>query len=553
VALQTTDEAMDDQSKQPEQRGWDASPAQVAAPTQAGLAAQPGPREQAGAFSASAQTGVPATSAQPDESDDAAQLDAPARTAHRTLLPIRISGRAVLFVMLAASFVTCAAQSMLSAALPSIMVDFSVDATLAQLLTTGYIYVLGILSVLTAFLINGFDSRKLFLASLSFFVVGSVLALLAPNYLVLLAARFLQAGGNGIMLPLIQNVAVTVYPKERHGFALGLVGMVIGFAPVIGPVFSGAIVQLWGWRTIFLILGSLSAIALLVSFLFVCNFGEHTRQVLDVKSCLLYIPGLIIMMLGVTLTEQQGLYEWYSYTCDFLGVVLLFVFCYRQLHIDHPVLKLSLFHGKHVLFGVLLTALAQIAMVTGTVQLPLYMQELHGLSALESGLILLPGSLLMAFASPVVGSFYDHHGMRVSATIGLSCLAVGSFGFTVFNGSTPIALIGAVYCVRMIGLAFLMMPMTTYALEKLSGGDVAHGTAIVNSLRQIGGSLGSSVLVATMTAATQQLDPMAEHASEGLSVVGLNASFGIQVAFALSTLVIVLVVVKPLKRKRPAA
>jgi hypothetical protein len=107
--------------------------------------------------------------------------------------------------------------------------------------------------------------------------------------------------------------------------------------------------------------------------------------------------------------------------------------------------------------------------------------------------------------------------------------------------------------VRMIGLAFLMMPMTTYALEKLSGGDVAHGTAIVNSLRQIGGSLGSSVLVATMTAATQQLDPMAEHASEGLSVVGLNASFGIQVAFALSTLVIVLVVVKPLKRKRSAA
>lgn len=471
-----------------------------------------------------------------------------AGAARRASWPLPVPPKAVLFIMLGASFVTSAAQSMLSAALPAIMADFAVDATLAQLLTTGYIYVLGILSVLTAFLINNFDSRKLFLASLLCFVAGSVIALVSWNYPMLLAARFLQAGGNGIMIPLIQNVAVTVYPKERRGFALGLVGMVIGFAPVMGPVFSGAIVQFMGWRGVFVILSALSAIAWAVSFLTVCNFGEHHRSSLDAKSCWLFIPGLVILMVGVTLTEQQGLYRWYSYVLDLVAIFLLFAFCYRQVHMEEPLLKLSLFHGKHVLFGVGLTMLAQIAMVAGAVQLPLYMQELHGLTALDAAFVLLPGSLLMAFLSPVAGDFYDRHGMRVSATVGLSCLAAGSLGFALFDAQTNVVLVGAVYCVRMVGITFMMMPMTAYALEKLTGEDVAHGTAIVNSLRQIGGSLGSSVLVAMMTAATQQLDPGAATAAEGLSVVGLNASFGIQVALAVFTLAIVLLVVKPLKK-----
>ena len=212
-------------------------------------------------------------------------------------------------------------------------------------------------------------------------------------------------------------------------------------------------------------------------------------------------------------------------------------------------MKVQLFRGKHVILGVALCALAQIAMVAGSVQLPLYMQELHGISALEAGLVLLPGSILMAFASPVVGSFYDRHGMRVSATVGLLALAAGTLSFALFDQSTPEWVIGLLYCVRMVGLAFLMMPMTAYALEKLSGPDVAHGTAIVNSLRQIVGSLGSSVLVASMAAATQALEPNAPTAAAGVSLAGLHASFAMQVVLTLFILACVLLIVTPLKKK----
>lgn len=461
----------------------------------------------------------------------------------------KVPAKTVFYIMLAATFVTSAAQAMLSTALPAIMEEFAVDASMGNLLTTGYIYVLGILSVLTAFLIQRFDIRKLFLAAVACFVLGSALAWVAPSYYVLLAARFLQAGGNGVLIPLVQTVAVSVYPKERHGFALGLVGMVIGFAPAVGPSIAGIIVQEASWRMIFVLLGGFAALALAASFFTVRGEGAHYKVALDLKSCLLFIPGLVLLLVGVTLIEQRGLYDASCCAILCLAGFLLIAFCHRQLHLGEPVLKVQLFRGKHVILGVALCALAQIAMVAGSVQLPLYMQELHGISALEAGLVLLPGSILMAFASPVVGSFYDRHGMRVSATVGLLALAAGTLSFALFDQSTPEWVIGLLYCVRMVGLAFLMMPMTAYALEKLSGPDVAHGTAIVNSLRQIVGSLGSSVLVASMAAATQALEPNAPTAAAGVSLAGLHASFAMQVVLTLFVLACVLLIVTPLKKK----
>ena len=211
----------------------------------------------------------------------------------------KVPSKTVFYIMLAATFVTSAAQAMLSTALPAIMEEFAVDASMGNLLTTGYIYVLGILSVLTAFLIQRFDIRKLFLAAVACFVLGSALAWVAPSYYVLLAARFLQAGGNGVLIPLVQTVAVSVYPKERHGFALGLVGMVIGFAPAVGPSIAGIIVQEASWRMIFVLLGGFAALALAASFFTVRGEGAHYKVALDLKSCLLFIPGLVLLLVGV--------------------------------------------------------------------------------------------------------------------------------------------------------------------------------------------------------------------------------------------------------------
>lgn len=472
--------------------------------------------------------------------------DAHGRHRHRYMLDA--SPKVVLFVMLLGTFVSSTAQSMLTAALPSIMGQFGVDATLGQLLTTGYIYMLGIMSAMTAFLLTKCNSRHLFLAAVGCFIAGCIGAILAHSYPVLLASRFLQACGNGILLPLVQTVAVAIYPRERRGFALGLVGMVISFAPVLGPTLSGAITDLWGWKSIFVILGSLSLLSWIVAVFVVDDQGEHTPVKFDVASCLLFVGGLVCLMAGVTAAEQTGPLMWQTYVPVLVAFLLLFVFARRQLRLSEPLLKVTLFESKHFLLGVGLVALAQVAMVAGTLQVPLYVQEVHGMSALESGLILLPGSLLTALISAPVGTFYDNHGMRISATAGLSALAAGTLGFVSFDETTPAVAIAALYAVRMLGLTFLMMPMTAYALEKLVGNDAAHGTAIVNTTRQVCGSLGSSLLVSMMAAVTASVDPGSSAAASGLSAVGFHASFGLQAALFACALVVVLIVVKPKKR-----
>ncbi len=462
---------------------------------------------------------------------------------------VKASPKVVLFVMLLGTFVSSTAQSMLTAALPSIMDEFAVDATLGQLLTTGYIYMLGIMSAMTAFLLTKCNSRHLFLAAVGCFIVGCIGALLATNYPVLLASRFLQACGNGILLPLVQTVAVAIYPRERRGFALGLVGMVISFAPVLGPTLSGVITDVWGWKSIFLVLGSLSLVSWVVAVFVVDDQGEHTPMKFDVPSCILFVTGLVCFMAGITAAEQVGPFMWQVYVPVLAAFLLLFLFVRRQIALPEPLLKVTLFKSKHFLLGVALVALAQIAMVAGTLQVPLYVQEVHGMSALESGLILLPGSLLTALISAPVGTFYDNHGMRISAAAGLSALAMGTLGFVAFNETTPAIAIAALYAVRMLGLTFLMMPMTAYALEKLSGNDAAHGTAIVNTTRQILGSLGSSLLVSMMALVTATVDPSAPSAASGLSAVGFNASFGLQAALFVFSLCVVLIAVKPKKKR----
>ena len=190
----------------------------------------------------------------------------------------------VLAVMMSGTTAACISQSMMIAALPTIMHEYSVSASLGQLLTTSYIFTLGLISAMTAYLVHRVDSKKLFIAAMVCFVAGCAAALVAPNYPLLLASRLLQAGGAGIALPLIQVVALSVYPKSEYGRAMGLVGLIIGFAPAIGPTVSGFLIDFWGWRSVFVILGAVSAVVVVLSFFVLSDVvkREASRERFDV-------------------------------------------------------------------------------------------------------------------------------------------------------------------------------------------------------------------------------------------------------------------------------
>ena len=453
--------------------------------------------------------------------------------------------RVTFFVVLVSVFIANLAYNMLTAALPTIMSDFNIDAISGQLLTTGYVYALGGVSAMIAFFTTRYSIRRLFLVAMGFFIASCVVAICAQSYPVLLASRFLQAAGNGVLIPLVQTIAVAVYPEERRGFALGLAGMVIAFAPVCGPSVSGVVTEFFGWRANFVFLALAASCAWLVAFAMIRDIGTHSPVRLDALSCASFAAGLACLLVAVSVAERKGVLS-LEFALSAVGAaVFLAFFVVRQLKIPNPLLKLTLFRKKTFAFGVVLAGLAQIAVLAGPLQASLFMQNECGMTALVAGFVLLPGALVNAFASTPAGAFYDKFGMAPCMSVGLGLLALGSAMFVVFDESVSMIVVAIAHAIRMAGLAFLVMPTTAYSMTGLDEVDVKHATGIVNAIRQVTGSLGSNLLIAMMAVVTLQYAPNDVAAAEGLSLVGFHASFGLQAAiFAILIAVVVVFIGK---------
>lgn len=430
----------------------------------------------------------------------------------------------VLAIMMSGTTAACISQSMMIAALPTIMHEFNVDAALGQLLTTAYIFTLGLFSAMTAYLVNRLDTRKLFLASMGSFVVGCAASLVAPNYPLLLASRLLQAGGAGIALPLIQVVALSVYPKSEYGKAMGIVGVIIGFAPAIGPTISGFFIDVWGWRSVFVALGGVTLVVMVLAALFLKDVVKHesAQARFDVASGLLYTAGFALVLVGVSVMESAGQVSVAAVLPALVGAAGLAVFAVRQLRIPNPLLKLSCFRDRTFSVGLLLVLLGHIGFMSASIMVPLFVQDVQGQSAAVSGLTILPGAVLLGFLNPVTGRYLDKHGPKPLIIAGTLLLVAGTLAFVPLGPGTPEWVVTVLYGVRTVGVACLMMPMTAYACTTLAQDDIAQGTAIITSLRQIFGSLASSLLIALMALASSS--PL------GIDAFGFGVSFAVQAA-----------------------
>ena len=246
------------------------------------------------------------------------------------------------------------------------MSDFNIDAISGQLLTTGYVYALGGVSAMIAFFTTRYSIRRLFLVAMGFFIASCVVAICAQSYPVLLASRFLQAAGNGVLIPLVQTIAVAVYSGRTSRICLGFSGMVIAFAPVCGPSVSGVVTEFFGWRANFVFLALAASCAWLVAFAMIRDIGTHSPVRLDALSCASFAAGLACLLVAVSVAERKGVLS-LEFALSAVGAVVFFAFfVVRQLKIPNPLLKLTLFRKKTFAFGVVLAGLAQIAVLART-------------------------------------------------------------------------------------------------------------------------------------------------------------------------------------------
>ncbi len=419
---------------------------------------------------------------------------------------------AMIVLLLVATFAGVLNQTSLGTAIPTLMKSFDISLSTAQEATTWFLLANGIMIPVSAYLATRFSTKWLYFSAYVILVVGLLMTTLAPisNWNIFLAGRIIQACAVGITMPLIQVVMVNVFPVEQRGAAMGLNGLVVGLAPAIGPTLAGWILKqnfsLFGhdlsWRAIFIIPLAILILTLILTPFLVKDVVDNKHVKLDLPSLTLSILGFGSFLWGFTNVADHG---WgnmgYVIAPIFIGLLIIVLFAYRQLHMEQPFLDISVFENKQFLVTTIAIALSMMAMMGVEMMLPLYMQNVHGLSALDSGLALLPGALMMGIVSPISGSVYDKVGARRLAMIGFTILGIGTVPFIFLTASTPDHFITLLYAVRMFGIAMIMMPLTASAMSALPPHEAAHGTAANNTVRQI----ASAIVVALLSSVTQNV------------------------------------------------
>lgn len=409
----------------------------------------------------------------------------------------------IIAVLMIGAFIAFLNNTLLNIALPSIMKDLKVEAATVQWLTTGFMLVNGILIPTTAYLIQKYSVRHLFLAAMSLFTIGTIIAGVAHVFPLLLAGRMLQASGSAILMPLLMNVMLVSFPIEKRGAAMGVFGLILMFAPAIGPTLSGWIIEHYDWRMLFHFVTPIAIIVLLIGFFMLKDKKEKVNLRLDLFSLLLSSSGFGGILYGFSSAGSKGWDSPYVYGTITVGVVSLVWFILRQMKLEEPLLNFRIYKYPMFALSSVIAMVVNMALFSGMLLLPIYVQTLRGISPMDAGLLLMPGAILMAIMSPINGKLFDKFGGRILAIIGLTIMVVTTYGFSKLELTTSYTHLILLYSVRMLGMSMVMMPVSTNGLNQLPKQFYPHGTAMNNTLNQVAGAIGTALLVTIMTNRTK--------------------------------------------------
>lgn len=451
---------------------------------------------------------------------------------------------AMVAMLLSGALLAVLNQTLLSPALPAIMDSLQVNATTVQWLTSGYSLVEAVIIPLSAYLIGRFTTRQLYISGYVLFTAGSLLAAVAPSFPLLLLGRMLQAACTGIVMPMVFTVILLVFPREKRGGAMGIVGLIMGFAPAIGPSVSGMLVDSVGWRALFLIVTALSVLVLLSAIFVLKNYGDFERTSFDKLSVLLSSVGLVCLLYGLSsFTSSDNLAV--TGALIVVGIVLLALYVRRQLTLETPMLKVSILTTKPYATGVCIVVIIQAALMGTGVITPLYIQGVLGQSATVSGVCMLPGAIIGALLGLVAGRLFDRFGVRRVVIPGGLVMLCGAVGLTLLGIDSPVVMVAAVYTVLTMGLQFTMTPINTWGLNSLDNSVIQHAQGLSNTLNQVAAAFGTALLVSLSA-----LGPLASPEADvlGQTYAGQHISFCTTAGLVMVALVVILVLVRDSKR-----
>lgn len=427
-------------------------------------------------------------------------------------------------------------ENLVNMALVAIMGDFSIDAVAAQWLVTGYMIAVTVVVTCMAYLYRRLSMRTLFFAAAALSIAGSAGGFLAPNFLLLLVARLVQAVGTGVFIPLMMNVIVDRVPHGRLGTYLAIGSAMITIGPATAPIVTGFMVSDLGWRSVFLV-PLAAAVALTVAGIFVVRGGREPELVrFDLPSALLTAAGVTLLCVGlseVTLRPVVG-------AVALIGAVLaLGWFAQRQEHLARPLVSLEPLHHGTFWPAALLVMVTMMTYFSLSVMAPLYFEEAAGLAASMAGVLMVAPVLANATASVLSGRALDHWGEWPLLPTGLA-IAVTGLAATIagaLTGSLAVATTGIFF--GYLGTGMVLSPAQTAGLRRLPDELDSHGVTLMSMAVQLSACLGPAAYVGIMSSATASAAaagvPAAQASAEGfataMAAALVVAAAGLAIAF----------------------
>ena len=416
---------------------------------------------------------------------------------------VKINAKVILAVLVFSAFIGVFNETILNVALNTLMDEMNVTAATIQWIITAYMIVVSVMVPVTAFLIQSFETKKLYLGAMSFLLIGTICAAFSGSFAMLLISRMMQAVGAGMMIPIMMNTILIVTPPEKHGSVMGIGSCAIQLGPALGPTISGYILQYFSWHSLFIILIPCIVICMICGYIYIVNVSKLTKPKLDIFSIVLSTLGVGGIIYGLsTFSDAANIMA--TTIVFIIGIISLAVFCVRQLSLKEPMLEIRTF--KHSLFsiGVILLMISMMTVFTMNVMLPIFLQGALKSTTFLAALVLLPATLSNGFITLASGRLYDKIGSKVLIPSGFALITAGLFILSGADTDTGILQIIITYVIVCVGIGCSLSNSQTDALNKLPVESYPHGIAILNTLQQVAAAIGSAVFIGIMSASQEK-------------------------------------------------
>ncbi|HHY49567.1 MAG TPA: multidrug efflux MFS transporter, partial [Alphaproteobacteria bacterium] len=429
--------------------------------------------------------------------------------------------RLVINVLLVSTFVVMLNETAMTVAIPHLMEALAVPASAAQWLTTAFLLTMAVVIPVTGFLLQRMNTRPVFLLAMALFSTGTLVAAMAPGLEVLVFGRVVQASGTAIMMPLLMTTVMTLVPPDQRGKMMGNISIVMSVAPAVGPVLAGVILNYLDWRMLFVIMLPIALTALAIGYRMMLNVTTPRYAPLDIFSVVLSAVAFGGIVYGLSAFGVEAGGEAISPVIPLaVGALTMVAFVWRQLVLqrsEKALLDLRTLKSANFAISMSMIAILMLAMFGTIILLPIYLVQILHFDTLGTGLLLMPGALLMGLLGPFVGRLYDKVGPRPLIVPAMFVVTGVLWAMTLLGTDTWWPLILAGHLVMSVGFAFLFGPLFTTSLSSINPMLYSHGSALLGSVQQVAGAAGVALFVALMSAQTAALTAAGTVANEALA------------------------------------